>query len=72
MLIVLDMRHVLDKLEPEKGDSYDTKKSKYNDFFVTSDMTGCDFDSEFFFYITTFSGWRWWCDISRSATDIYY
>lgn len=48
LLIVLDMRHVLDKLEPEKGDSYDTKKSKYNDFF-TSDMTGCDFDFNFFF-----------------------
>lgn len=32
LLIVLDMPHLLDKIEPEKGDTYDTKKSKNNDF----------------------------------------
>lgn len=35
LLIVLDMRHLLEKLEPEKGDTYDTKKFKNDDFFLT-------------------------------------
>lgn len=35
LLIVLDMRHLLEKLEPEKGDTYDIKKFKNDDFFLT-------------------------------------